>query len=69
MIAFLDEIFKANSPILNSLLTLINEGLFFNGSKWWSRPLIFCGSNELPYKDPELAALWDRVTFRMQVRR
>jgi MoxR-like ATPase len=32
-----------------------------------SRPLIFCGSNELPYKDIELAALWDRITFRMEV--
>jgi MoxR-like ATPase len=68
VIAFLDEIFKANSPILNSLLTLINEGLFFNGpTVVQSRPLIFCGSNELPYKDPELAALWDRITFRMEV--
>lgn len=68
VIAFLDEIFKANSPILNSLLTLINEGLFFNGpTVVESRPLIFCGSNELPYKDPELAALWDRITFRMEV--
>jgi MoxR-like ATPase len=68
VIAFLDEIFKANSPILNSLLTLINEGLFFNGTTTVeSRPLIFCGSNELPYKDIELAALWDRITFRMEV--
>jgi MoxR-like ATPase len=68
VIAFLDEIFKANSPILNSLLTLINEGLFFNGpTTVESRPLIFCGSNELPHKDPELAALWDRITFRMEV--
>jgi MoxR-like ATPase len=68
VIAFLDEIFKANSPILNSLLTLINEGLFFNGATVVeSRPLIFCGSNELPYKDPELGALWDRITFRMEV--
>lgn len=68
VIAFLDEIFKANSPILNSLLTLINEGLFPNGTEVVkSRPLIFTGSNELPHNDPELGALWDRITFRMQV--
>lgn len=66
-IAFLDEMFKANSAILNALLTIMNEGLFDNGSEVVeSRPLIFCGSNELP-KDAELAALWDRVTFRLTV--
>jgi MoxR-like ATPase len=65
-IAFLDEIFKANSAILNALLTIMNEGLFFNGDQVVaSRPIIFCGSNELP-KEVELAALWDRVTFRME---
>jgi MoxR-like ATPase len=32
-VAFVDEIFKANSAILNALLSILNERLFDNGSK------------------------------------
>lgn len=69
VLAFLDECFKANSAILNALLTLMNEGKFFNNGSvpMEARPLIFGGSNEIP-KDAELAALWDRFTFRHLVK-
>ncbi|HKF30511.1 MAG TPA: AAA family ATPase [Candidatus Binataceae bacterium] len=64
-IAFLDEIFKANSSILNALLTLINERIFHNGRERIPTPLItmFGASNELPDEE-ELSALYDRFMFR-----
>src|SRR5207244_8867765 len=37
--AFLDEIWKANSSILNSLLALINERLFYNDGEVLQCPL------------------------------
>ena len=39
-VAFVDEIFKANSAILNALLTLLNERLFDNGNKRLPVPLL-----------------------------
>ncbi|MHA1882861.1 MAG: AAA family ATPase [Candidatus Thorarchaeota archaeon] len=67
-IAFLDEIFKANSSILNSLLTLINERMFHNGSQLMKVPLrsIFGASNETP-EDETLNALYDRFLVRILV--
>lgn len=46
--AFVDEIFKANSAILNSLLTLINERIFYNNGVPVPSPLmtIVGSSNE-----------------------
>ena len=48
--AFVDEIFKANSAILNSLLSLINERVFHNDGAPIRCPLVtlFGASNELP---------------------
>jgi MoxR-like ATPase len=67
-IAFLDEIFKANSSILNALLTVINERLFHNGRERIAVPLVtmFGASNELPDED-ELNALYDRFMLRYVV--
>jgi MoxR-like ATPase len=39
-VAFIDEIFKANSAILNTLLTILNERLFDNGTERLAVPLI-----------------------------
>lgn len=68
-VAFIDEIFKANSAILNTLLTLINERLFDNGSHRVKVPLITMvgASNELPESE-ELDALYDRFLVRKAVR-
>lgn len=67
-IAFLDEIFKANSSILNAILTLINERIFHNGKEIVPVPLLtlFGASNELP-EDDELMALYDRFLLRFVV--
>ncbi len=64
-VAFLDEIFKANSAVLNSLLTALNERAFDNDGMRNSMPLLSCvgASNELP-EGPELAALYDRFMLR-----
>ncbi|AAM03707.1 MoxR-related protein [Methanosarcina acetivorans C2A] len=68
-IALLDEIFKANSSILNSLLTVLNERKYHNGKEVMDVPLfsVFGASNELPEEDESLEALYDRFLFRYSV--
>lgn len=65
-IGFLDEIFKANSSILNTLLTIMNEKVFHNGNKKENTNLISLigASNEDPSNDLELSALYDRFLVR-----
>ncbi|TNF24058.1 MAG: AAA family ATPase [Deltaproteobacteria bacterium] len=67
-VAFLDEIFKANSAILNALLTLLNEREFDNGAVRERTPLVAVigASNELP-EGEELDALFDRFLLRLHV--
>lgn len=65
-IAFLDEIFKASSSILNALLTILNERIFHNGTERKNVPLesLIAASNELPTGQTELDALYDRFLVR-----
>jgi MoxR-like ATPase len=67
-IAFIDECFKANSAILNALLTALNERIFDNGGTVMDLPLVTCmgASNEGP-EGPELAPFYDRFMFRVYV--
>ncbi len=66
-IAFLDEIFKASSAILNSLLGLLNERRVQIGAERVEVPLLalFAASNEVP-SDDSLAALLDRFLLRVR---
>jgi MoxR-like ATPase len=67
-IAFLDEVFKANSAILNALLTLLNEREFDNGTQRLPTPLVavVAASNEVPSEEG-LLAFYDRFLLRVPV--
>jgi MoxR-like ATPase len=70
--AFLDEVFKGSSAILNTLLKILNEGTFDRGDGVTRAvPLRLCvaASNEWPSPDTgkELSALFDRFTLRAAV--
>ena len=68
-VAYEDEIFKANSPIQNARLTVMNERLFDNGTERVKVPLITTigASNEMP-EGEELNAIFDRYMYRKHVR-
>ena len=68
-LAFLDEIFKSNSAILNILLTIINERKFYQDGV--PQPvrlrILFAAANEVP-EQSELAALKDRFCLKAESR-
>src|SRR4051794_41894380 len=68
-LAFLDEIFKSNSAILNILLTIVNEKKFYQDGV--PQPVrlrvLFAATNEVP-EQGELAALKDRFVLKAQSR-
>src|SRR3954451_3465162 len=68
-LAFLDEIFKSNSAILNILLTIINERKFYQDGV--PQPVrlrvLFAATNEVP-EQHELAALKDRFCLKAESR-
>ena len=65
---FLDELFNANSAILNSLLSVLNERVFRRGGETRELPLfsLFSATNQLP-EDDALKALFDRFLLRCHV--
>src|SRR5215207_3458105 len=65
---FLDELFNANSAILNNLLTVLNERVYRRGAEVHRLPLLalFAASNHLP-EDDALRALFDRFLLRCHV--
>jgi MoxR-like ATPase len=65
---FLDELFNANSAILNNLLTVLNERTYRRGAETYTLPLLslFSASNHLP-EDDALRALFDRFLLRCPV--
>lgn len=66
--AFLDELFNANSAILNNLLTVLNERIYRRGAEVHRLPLLslFTASNHLA-EDEALRALFDRFLIRCRV--
>lgn len=67
-IAFIDEVFQANSAILNALLTLLNEREFDNGNRRLTTPLlsVVAASHAVP-QDEVLQAFHDRFLLRLAV--
>ncbi len=68
-IAFLDEIFNANSAVLNSILSVMQERVLYDGYTEIRVPLwaLVGASNRVP-EEPELEALYDRFLFRQNVK-
>ncbi|OYD53073.1 AAA family ATPase [Thauera propionica] len=67
-VAFIDEVFKANSAILNALLTLLNEREFDNGAGRQQCPLVsVIGATNAVPEDEVAEAFFDRFLVRLSV--
>ncbi len=68
-VAFLDEVFNGSSAILNSLLSIMNEGILFDlgERKEVNLQCLFAASNHVP-EAPELRAIFDRFLLRCEVK-
>ncbi len=66
-LVFLDELLNANSAILNSLLTVLNERVLRRGRETLQLPILMAigASNHLP-EDDALRALFDRFLMRVR---
>jgi MoxR-like ATPase len=65
-IVFLDEIFRANSAILNTLLSIINERIYYESGE--AKPaetrVVYGASNDAP-TEPNLRAFYSRFPIRV----
>jgi len=68
-LVFLDEIFKSNSAILNTLLTIVNERKFYQDGvpEPVELKILLAATNEIP-EHAELAALKDRFCLKAACR-
>jgi MoxR-like ATPase len=68
-VAFLDEIFKSNSAILNTLLTIVNERKYYQDGEPVPVALrmLFAATNDIP-EQSELDALADRFVLKVETR-
>lgn len=68
-LAFIDEIFKANSAILNTLLSVLNERCYYQDGR--AEPVdteIFLAASNRIADDAELEALRDRFLLKVELR-
>jgi MoxR-like ATPase len=68
-VAFLDEIFKSNSAILNLLLTILNERKFYQDGEPVPVALqvLFAATNDIP-EQSELDAMSDRFILKVETK-
>lgn len=65
-VAFLDEVWKGSSAILNTLLALVHERIFHDGSERRPVPLlVLIAASNAPPDDESLRALHDRFLLRV----